>query len=203
MPSKAWRTFLATFHIAALLSLTYANEGVSGGSPPLRYRVTEESPRGTLVGNILEDAGLGARYSPEILPLLRFRFLTESNPMFAIGSTSGVIATAGDIDRDSQSLCRQKEHCEMNLDVVIQPVQYFLIVKVIVEIVDINDNSPKFRELRISLPVIEAAQSVVRIFFRRPSTQIVHSSVCTAMSWTLPRKNSACLWLPSSMGVWK
>lgn len=107
------------------------------------------------VCNLIEDARLS--YSVDILHLLRFRFLTEPNTLFDIGANTGIITTAAVIDRDSSTLCRQREICEVSLDVVIQPSQHFQILKVIIEIIDVNDNAPRFRESRITLPINEAA----------------------------------------------
>ena len=124
----------------------------------LRYQIEENLPVGTHLGNLIDDAGLRSRFPPEVLPLIRFRFLADSVDLFDVGSSSGILQTTAEIDRDSPSLCRQREVCELSLDVVLQPAQYFQIVKVRVEILDINDNTPKFRESQIYLPIIEAAQ---------------------------------------------
>jgi len=128
----------------------------------LRYRIEEEVPRGTIVGNVVNDANLRSRYSNVALQQIRFRFLAESSPLggaavaaisgssggggagssgggtssiaptglFEIGQSSGIIRTASDLDRDSPSMCRQRRLCELNIDVVTQPVQYFRILKV-------------------------------------------------------------------------
>lgn len=122
----------------------------------MRYPIEEEVPRGTVVCNVMSDVRL--RYSSDVLKLLRFRFLSESVTLFDIGAVTGIITTASRIDRDNASVCRQKEeHCEISLDVVIQPTQYFQIIKITVEILDINDNTPTFRESKVSLSINEAA----------------------------------------------
>ena len=56
---------------------------------------------------------------------IRFRFLSENQRLLSINSRSGVITTGDVIDRDSSSLCRQRESCQINVDVVLQPVQFF------------------------------------------------------------------------------
>lgn len=50
--------------------------------------------------------------------------------LFEIGASSGVIRTASELDRDSPTLCRQRRTCELSIDVVTHPVQYFRIIKV-------------------------------------------------------------------------
>jgi|SRR6218665_50060 len=91
----------------------------------LRYTIDEELPRGTQVGTLIDDAGLNRRYPSEVLQLIRFRFLADSVELFDVGASTGIIRTTDVIDRDSSSLCRQKQMCEMSLDVVVQPSQYF------------------------------------------------------------------------------
>ena len=128
-------------------------------SSQLRYRIDEEVPRGTRVGNLVDDAGLRAEYPADVLQrVIRFRFLSDAaSALFDIGATTGVITTSGDIDRDAAAVCRQRELCEIAADVVLQPVQYFRVIKVTVEIVDVNDNAPRFKESQIFVPIVEAA----------------------------------------------
>lgn len=122
----------------------------------MRYPIEEEVNRGTVVCNVMSDVRL--RYSSDVMKQLRFRFLSESVTLFDISATTGVITTAARIDRDNASVCREREpHCEISLDVVIQPTQFFQIIKIVVEILDINDNTPTFRESKVSLSINEAA----------------------------------------------
>ena len=90
-------------------------------TPPLSYHVTEEQVRGTLVANLSADA----RLSPEVLSKIRFRFLSDSQPLFVIDRLDGVIRTNDVIDRDHPSLCRYQVTCVIHLDVALQPLQYF------------------------------------------------------------------------------
>jgi len=107
----------------------------------LRYQIEEGVPRGTVVGNVVDDAQLRSRYSAGDLNVMRFRFLVSSaggtgsgggsgSALFEIGATSGVIRTATAIDRDDDTLCRRRRRCELNIDVITQPVQLFQIIKV-------------------------------------------------------------------------
>ena len=75
--------------------------------------------------NVALDAGLAAQLPADSLRHIRFRFLSESQRMLSINALSGVITTADIIDRDSSAICRQMESCEINVDVVLQPVQFF------------------------------------------------------------------------------
>ena len=115
------------------LMTSYHSLSAAGGIPattndkyPLIYRVAEELPRATFVANLSNDVtGVISGLSSDARELIRFRFLADFQPLFDIDSISGVIRTADIIDRDLTSLCRQKEVCDVNLDVVLQPVRYF------------------------------------------------------------------------------
>jgi len=115
----------------------------------LRYQIEEGVPRGTIVGNVVDDARLRSRYSAADLNVMRFRFLVSSkggsggagpagsgaggssgSALFGISATSGVIRTATSIDRDDEALCRRSRRCELSIDVITQPVQLFQIIKV-------------------------------------------------------------------------
>jgi hypothetical protein len=102
--------------------------GIADKSTQLKYRVHEEQPRGAFVGNVLVDARLSTRFSFDVLRHIRFRFLADSHPLLVIDPLSGVLTTNDVIDRDAETMCRQREHCEINVDVVLQPVQYFQVL---------------------------------------------------------------------------
>jgi len=151
------------------------------GNKPLRYRVQEETPAGALVGNVLDDSGLRRRYSVDVVRLLRFRFVADAGvPLFEIGATTGELRTTAAIDRESPGLCEvsgggsgrvsesgasddDDDSCELHLSVVVQPVDYLQIIRVIVLVEDVNDHPPRFRETTIRrgptirLPINEAA----------------------------------------------
>jgi len=118
---------------------------------PLRYRVAEEVPRGTIIADLITDLGLRQRYSADILQQLEFRILASQtgsatgtggggggggSAQFTIGTKTGVISTHGGLalDRDAMTQCRDRDVCEVTLDVAIKPAQYFQIAKVTVEV---------------------------------------------------------------------
>ena len=120
-----------------LLLLTLAVAGVSGrpSEDTIRYQIQEELPAGTRVGNVVSDAGLRRRFPKNVVPLLEYRFLTEPAIPLVIGLSDGVIRTSGVIDRDSMPRCRQRDNCDVLLDVTVQPVAYFLIIKISIEVI--------------------------------------------------------------------
>jgi len=113
------RNVCHVFSLCLLLVLICST--LEEATPPLSYHVTEEQVRGTLIANLSADA----RLSPEVLSKIRFRFLSDSQPLFIIDAISGVIRTNDVIDRDSPSLCRYQVTCLVHLDVALQPLQYF------------------------------------------------------------------------------
>jgi len=129
-----------------LVVLTLAAAGVAGqpSEDTIRYQIQEELPAGTRVGDIVSDAGLRRRFPENVLALLEYRFLSEPAIPLMIGLSDGVIRTSGVIDRDSMTRCR----CDVLLDVTVQPVAYFLIIKISIE-VSYCDISPTFIHCRI------------------------------------------------------
>ena len=101
-------------------------------------------------------------YEPEVLAELDFSILLQANqpPVpFVIDSKLGIISTEGALDREALAQCRDKETCELTLDVAIKPAQYFQIVKVTIEIIDINDNPPRFKDDHINVQIRESASA--------------------------------------------
>lgn len=168
-------------------SLSATGGGSTSNNAPIRYQIQEELPAGTPVGNLVDDAGLRQRYGSEVVQQLRFRFVSAADAAslpFEIGAIGGALRTNGPIDRDSGIICNKQasqqqqqqqrpmsggglvgtgnaaavdDRCEVHLSIVVQPVQYLQIVRVIVEIIDINDNAPRFRETTVHVPINEAA----------------------------------------------
>ncbi|KAB1281718.1 Protocadherin gamma-C4 [Camelus dromedarius] len=116
-------------------------------SGQLRYSVVEESEPGTLVGNVAQDLGL------KVTDLLsrRLRLGSEENGhYFSLSLRSGALAVNQKIDRER--LCGASTSCLLPVQVVTEhPLE---LIRVEVEILDLNDNSPSFatpeREIRIS-----------------------------------------------------
>ena len=136
----------------AALSLSSAVKQIE-----LLYELTEEQPSGTFVGDVVGDARLRQLYSAEDFLQLRFRFLSESaeSASFEVDVSRGVLRTRGRVDRDA--LCGPVALCRVRLDVAVQPVRLFRIIKVSVEVADLNDNRPQFPEPAVSHQLLESA----------------------------------------------
>ncbi|XP_032929369.1 protocadherin gamma-A10-like [Catharus ustulatus] len=113
----------------------------------LRYSVPEEMPKGSFVGDVAKDLGLQ-------LPTLRdrgIRIVSEgSTQYFALHGKTGHLVTAERIDREQ--LCRLVEKCVLRCELIVEGQMQ--VYRIEVQITDINDNTPSFRqaekELRLS-----------------------------------------------------
>lgn len=99
-----------------------------------------------MIGNVATDARLIDKYPLRVLRNLRFRFLEQPDKvdlkLFSIEDTSGIIETTQRIDRDT--MCPQQPSCYVYLDVAVSPNEYFQIISVRIDIMDMNDNTPTF-----------------------------------------------------------
>jgi len=99
----------------------------------LRYVVQEELLIGSDVADVADDARLVDRYGPEVArSSLRFRFLATPLVPVAVDERTGRVRTTGRLDREA--ICgeggEQMDLCLDRLDVVVQPMNYFQIIKV-------------------------------------------------------------------------
>ncbi|XP_075268362.1 protocadherin gamma-A10-like [Opisthocomus hoazin] len=108
----------------------------------LRYSVPEEMPKGSFVGDVAKDLGLQ-------LPALRdrgVRVVSEGRTQyFALHGKTGHLVTAERIDREQ--LCRLLEKCVLRCEVIVEGEMKFHEIEV--EIKDINDNAPTFKEVEL------------------------------------------------------
>ena len=138
---------------ACLLTPTWSQPDV-----PLRYRIVEELAPGTNIADLMVDAGFKRKYTPEVLTQLEFRLLSERPAVpLTVNSKSGVLSTSGRVDREQLPACRGRNVCDLTLDVTVRPPRYFQVIKVIVEIKDVNDQTPTFRDASATLGVRESA----------------------------------------------
>uniref|UniRef100_U3DMA8 Protocadherin gamma-A4 isoform 1 n=1 Tax=Callithrix jacchus TaxID=9483 RepID=U3DMA8_CALJA len=113
----------------------------------IRYSVFEEQEEGSAVGNIAKDLGLAPRELVERGVRIVSRGRTQ---LFALNPGSGSLVTAGRIDREE--LCDRSSNCVTNLEILLEDT--VKILRVEVEIIDINDNPPSFgteqREIKVA-----------------------------------------------------
>ncbi|XP_064244247.1 protocadherin gamma-A10-like [Passer domesticus] len=114
----------------------------------LRYSVPEEMPKGSFVGDVAKDLGL---HLTEIRD--RGVHITERSrtQYFSLHGKTGHLVTAERIDREQ--LCRLVEKCVLRCELIVEGQMQ--VYRIEVEITDINDNEPSFREAETELKMIE------------------------------------------------
>ncbi|KAG7518696.1 protocadherin beta-16-like [Solea senegalensis] len=117
----------------------------------LRYSIPEEMRRGSVIGNIAKDLGVDLRTLSS--RKARADFEGTQKRYCEINLTTGDLVTSERIDRES--LCGKKPSCVLKVDVVLEnPLELH---RAILNIQDVNDNSPKFRENVIEVEIRESA----------------------------------------------
>ncbi|NXD59884.1 PCDGA protein, partial [Corvus moneduloides] len=114
----------------------------------LRYSVPEEMPKGSFVGDVAKDLGLQL---PEIRDRRVHIVERGRTQYFSLHGKSGHLVTAERIDREQ--LCRLVEKCVLRCELIVEGQMQVYGIEV--EIKDINDNMPTFREAEIELRMSE------------------------------------------------
>ncbi|XP_028002614.2 protocadherin gamma-A12 isoform X7 [Eptesicus fuscus] len=125
------------------------------GCTQIHYSVPEELEKGSKVGNIARDLGLEARELQERGVRIVSGGRTQ---LFALNPRSGSLVTAGRIDREE--LCMGAIKCQLNLEILME--DKVKIYGVVVEVRDINDNAPSFREGELEIKMSEHAATGMR-----------------------------------------
>ncbi|XP_063269920.1 protocadherin gamma-A5-like [Prinia subflava] len=114
----------------------------------LRYSVPEEMPKGSFVGDVAKDLGLQ-------LPEIRdrgVRLLDKGRTQyFSLHGKTGHLVTAERIDREQ--LCERVQQCVLRCELIVEGQMQ--VYRIVVEITDINDNAPSFREAETELRMSE------------------------------------------------
>nr|XP_025973582.1 protocadherin alpha-C2 isoform X2 [Dromaius novaehollandiae] len=131
-----------------LLLLGLCAGRAAGGQ--LRYSVREELPLGAFVGNVASDLGV----DPRRLAARGARLTSGSGQQYLeLELEHGVLLVRERMDRES--LCELRPSCFLSLELVIeQPIE---VHNVEVEVLDINDNAPRFPRQDYRLDISESA----------------------------------------------
>ncbi|XP_045080324.1 protocadherin gamma-C5-like isoform X21 [Coregonus clupeaformis] len=121
-----------------------------------RYTIPEELDVGSVVGNIAKDLG----FEISKISTRKLRIAPgDGKQYFAVDLGKGELIVNERIDRES--LCGQSASCLLPLQVIIEdPLQFY---RVEVEILDINDNSPRFKSDENTVNVAESTLPGARV----------------------------------------
>ncbi|XP_048088332.1 protocadherin beta-16-like isoform X22 [Alosa alosa] len=122
-----------------------------GSNGDLSYTIPEEMKRGAVVGNIAKDLGMDSR---GLLSRKARLDLKGTRKRFCdINVQSGEVVIAERIDREE--LCSSKVSCSLKYELVLEePLELH---QILVQIQDVNDNSPRFSSDEIKLEIHESA----------------------------------------------
>ncbi|KAM6408754.1 protocadherin gamma-A10-like isoform 2-T2 [Rhynochetos jubatus] len=108
----------------------------------LRYSVPEEMPKGSFVGDVAKDLGLQ-------LPAARdrgVRIVDKGRTQhFSLHGQTGHLVTAERLDREQ--LCESAQQCVLRCELIVEGEMKFYGIEV--EITDVNDNAPGFKNVEL------------------------------------------------------
>jgi len=127
----------------------------------LEYQLLEESPAGTLVGNLLDDVpGLADTADDRLhFSIVTSRITSAAQGQFTVGERDGRLMTSSPIDREGACPHRDVINCLIQFDISVRPMSVFRLITVAITLNDINDNSPVFLTPRYQLNVSEAVSA--------------------------------------------
>ncbi|XP_030223894.1 protocadherin gamma-A11-like [Gadus morhua] len=116
----------------------------------IRYSIPEEMKKGSLIGNVAQDLGLDLKR----LRSGRARILTGESPQYAdLKTDKGILVVNERMDREQ--LCGDVTPCSFSFEIILEnPIELH---RVIIEILDVNDNTPAFKNRNIHLEISEIA----------------------------------------------
>lgn len=120
------------------------------GCTQIHYSLPEELEKGSRMGNIAKDLGLEPQELEERGVGIASRGTTQ---LFAPNLRSSSLIFAGRVDWEE--LCMGVLKCQLNLEILLE--DKVKIYRVVVEVRDINNNAPYFREDELEIKVSENA----------------------------------------------
>ncbi|XP_043925800.1 protocadherin gamma-C5-like [Protopterus annectens] len=149
MECKGLGQLIANYAVALYFTLCILDR-ISG---QIHYIISEELNRGSVVGNVAKDLGLQLQSISGRNP----RIVSKSKKdHFSINSKDGILIVADKTDREE--LCTHRSSCFLHLQLILEnPLE---VHSVKVEILDINDNPPRFPAEHFAMEIMEGATMV-------------------------------------------
>ena len=147
--------------ILCILTFLAGIQGMFSQDDILYFTLTEESPALTFIGNIVMAAKLEDQYSSEIISTMEFDFQPTPNQdasFFEMDRSSGTIRTSTK-KLDRESVCTsQSDTCTVEIDVgIVKPTEYLTFFTARIEVLDINDEAPRFSKGQIEVSFSESS----------------------------------------------
>uniref|UniRef100_A0A4W6EE80 Cadherin domain-containing protein n=1 Tax=Lates calcarifer TaxID=8187 RepID=A0A4W6EE80_LATCA len=135
--------------VLLFLSVLYLNSVLGQVS----YSIPEEMPKGSLVGNMAKDFGLDVKRLKSGKARI---FNPDSEEYIELNKERGVLLIKNRIDREA--LCGQTTPCALHFQIILEnPMEFYSLHRIDVEILDINDNAPFFAKREMSFEISELA----------------------------------------------
>ncbi|KAM4554626.1 protocadherin alpha-2-like isoform 7-T7 [Odontesthes bonariensis] len=116
----------------------------------LSYSVSEEVDKGTVVGNIVKDLQINVNEMEK----RDLRIVSgNSKKYFDVDLKTGTLYVCDRIDREE--LCPNTAKCSLNIEAILSNPMH--LHRIEVQITDINDNAPSFRQNEITLNISESS----------------------------------------------
>ncbi|XP_031663896.1 protocadherin beta-16 isoform X27 [Oncorhynchus kisutch] len=145
MEYKGFSFSASMFGLPLFLILLHTSYG------DVNYSVLEEMKRGSVVGNIAKDLGLDAKRL--VYRKARLDVQGSSKRYCEINLNTGDMVIAEIIDREQ--LCGRRISCTLKYEMVLEnPLELH---NIILQVEDINDNSPQFGEGSVTFDIRESA----------------------------------------------
>ncbi|XP_051275352.1 protocadherin beta-16-like [Dicentrarchus labrax] len=113
------------------------------------YSIPEEMPKGSFVGDVVQDLGLDVKR----LKSGKARIYTGDSPEYIeLNKERGVLLVKDRIDREA--ICAQTAPCALHFQVILEnPMEFYSIT---IEVTDINDNVPIFKRGEMKFRISES-----------------------------------------------
>ncbi|KAL7846396.1 hypothetical protein SRHO_G00213760 [Serrasalmus rhombeus] len=114
------------------------------------YTVSEEMDKGTVVGNIAKDLKIGVHE----LESRMFQIVSgSSKKYFEVNMKTGALFVNERVDREE--VCEHSQRCVVNVEALAQNPHN--LYRIEINVLDVNDNAPRFLDSAISMNITEDA----------------------------------------------